>query len=222
MQDGKGKQDYLKASAAAEGSLELALLQIKEKWYGYYDTLTGSDILGTENKDPRISYSFEGRVQTHTGNIAAYETEMIPLFTINAAWNMANIGDDLNLSIPSDASWNLVSNNWGISWIGGFNKNTETGQKKLVSVGGNIDFSFLDSVSIWSFLNSSSGSYLLLYNASDIPQNYTLSSTSRYFTKPESTIISSAKIGKYTQNLATNINNTEFLGILKYSIYSWE
>ena len=63
MQDGKGKQDYLKASAAAEGSLELALLQ---------------------NKDPRISYSFEGRVQTHTGKIDAFETEMIPLFAIKA------------------------------------------------------------------------------------------------------------------------------------------
>ena len=41
-------------------------------------------MLGTENKDPRISYSFEGRVQTHTGKIDAFETEMIPLFAIKA------------------------------------------------------------------------------------------------------------------------------------------
>jgi hypothetical protein len=31
MQDGKGRQDYMKAYAGAEGALELALFQIKDK-----------------------------------------------------------------------------------------------------------------------------------------------------------------------------------------------
>lgn len=45
MQDGKGKQDYLKASAAAEGAMELALSHIKNTGYGYYNILTGATLL---------------------------------------------------------------------------------------------------------------------------------------------------------------------------------
>lgn len=72
-------------------------------------------MLGTENKDPRISYSFEGRVQTHSGKIDAFETEMIPLFWIDASAVMQNVGENMKLDASNDVAWNLVSNQGGIS-----------------------------------------------------------------------------------------------------------
>jgi len=48
----------------------------------------------------------------------------------------------------------------------------------------------------------------------------TSNNADEFLTKPKTNIISSWEIGSYKQNLETKMNNTEFLNILKYSIYS--
>jgi hypothetical protein len=218
MQDGRGRQDYMKAYAGAEWSLELALLLIKEEWYGYSNTVNDSDILKVWPKDPLIGYTFNGKVQSYTGTLEAYGTDIIPLFYID---------DDIisitqaNLNSWVTVSWNIVGEQGGISWIWSFDSNTPTWQKSLEEIWWNQDFTFSSDIKIQDFLTNNTGSYLVLYNTENLPTTYTFSS-SDFFTEPRSTIRSTARVWKYTQNLETMVDNTEFLGMLKYSIYSWE
>ena len=62
MKDGQGRQFYLKAYSAAESSLELALLEIKEHGYGYDDdSFVEKEMLGSGNLNPIMSYQFENK-----------------------------------------------------------------------------------------------------------------------------------------------------------------
>ncbi len=222
MQDGKGKQDYMKAYAGAEGSLELALLQIKQKWYGYYGSLSQEKILWNSTKDVALSYDFDGKVSSYSGALSAFGTDIIPLFWIDETSATFSLSQ-ANLSSSNELVWNIIGIQWGISGTGSFLPATAIGEKKFEEkISGNQDFSFINTTTIESFLGSNSGSYMVVYNPTDITQNYTLQWGGDSFTKPRTYIESSAKIGKYTQNLETLVDNTEFLGILKYSIYSWE
>lgn len=94
--------------------------------------------------------------------------------------------------------------------------------KIVTSDGG---FGFSDSESIESFLASDTRStnYLILFNpdaSTDIDYRLYTDSDSEFFTKPRTEIISSAQVGKYKQNFRTVVDNTEYLNVLKYSIFS--
>lgn len=220
MQDGKGKQDYLKAYAGAESALEIWLSHIKYSGYGYYDIQSDLPLLGTSNKDARVSYEFDGKVSNYTGTIPAYGTDIIPLFWIDSTGFFSSITFPTFGTVP-EVNWNIIGGSGGISGSGSFVANDLSGKKELVTVLWNQDFSFINTTRIQEFLSSNTGSYMIVYNPTNIAQNYTLESpTDSFFTKPRSNIYSSAKVGKYTQNLETFVDNTEFLGILKYSIYS--
>jgi len=71
-------------------------------------------------------------------------------------------------------------------------------------------------------LLASGTNYLTVYNptANEVLYDLSVSGTDEFFTQPKSIVESSAQVGKYTQNLNTTVDNSEFLGILKYSIYS--
>jgi hypothetical protein len=115
-------------------------------------------------------------------------------------------------------AWNIVTSKWDwLWWTWAIDNNTKWKWR-------NSDWSFLDYTQInWNgnFLDTHSWSYLIIVNLDEsYDLEYNLSSSGEFFTKPKSDIISSAKIMNYKQTLKTTLDNTEFLNILKYSLYS--
>jgi hypothetical protein len=68
------------------------------------------------------------------------------------------------------------------------------------------------------FLNNSEN-YLILFNSGNFDIEFTLNSSDN-FSKPKTQIISSAQVGEYRHNLQTDYDNTKFLNMLKYSVFS--
>lgn len=222
MQDGRGKQDYMKSYAAAEWGMELALLEIKEKGYGYAEPLLDSQILWNGRKDPMLSYSYDSKVVTHSWSLNGFKTDVIPLFWIDELWITHSV-NAISLSWSNEVVWNLIGKQSGASGKWWFWANTSVWEKSVSTISGNSDFIFDNTWDVASFLASNTGSYLTLYNPNSTSLSYSVNSTNptEFFSKPAATILSQAKVGKYTQNLKTFVDNTEFLWILKYSIYSW-
>ena len=91
LNDNRGRENYLKAFAAAEWSLEIALLQIKEKGYGYYGTgatSSGNIILVQDPanikpaRDPIISYDLDSKTNTYSDTLNSLWYAIVPLFII--------------------------------------------------------------------------------------------------------------------------------------------
>jgi len=221
MRDGKGRQDYLKSYHGAEWALELALLRIKEVWYWYDEdgAFSNSEILWNTIISPELWYEFDSAVFSFSGSLAPWESEIIPLFWIADDELVQSISDIIFKDLSWNLSWNLIWKTEWSSWLSSFNSSTP---KTIKTVEDTVDGSkkfVLDDQNIGEFLIVNPWSYLTIFNSSSYDSSFELSS-SRRFTKPIATISSSAKVGKYKQNLETSIDNTEFLGILKYSIYS--
>ncbi|MDD3646121.1 MAG: hypothetical protein PHH06_01805 [Candidatus Gracilibacteria bacterium] len=231
LKDTRGESNYLKAYAAAEGAGELALLKIKEKGYAYVDKIDDSinnrSIVLAENpldtgefnkvKDTYLSYDFDYTVNNFSGDIPPAGYDIIPLFALYDSGEQKV--NDVNLSILTGDStklaWNIIGESRGIAGVGNFNGET-IGEGRLSN--GNYF-----SQKVTEFLRASSGNYLILFNI-DSSNNisYTLDSvnSSEYFTKPRTHILTSAQILSYRQNLKIGLDNTEFLNILRYSLYS--
>ena len=225
MQDGRGRQNYMKAYAGAEWAMELWLLKIKQHGYGYYGVLSDSDILGGGRKDSSLNYDFEGRVQSFSSSLDAYGVDIIPLFWIDDS-DLRHDVNTLHFVWSTDIAWNILGQAGGISWKWNIQNSTPVWIKKFdrVSWAGTGTLSYDDiSQTVGSFLWAEN--YLIIQNTSWASQNYDISIPTpwpnEYFTLPKSDIYSTAKLWKYTQNLRTTVDNTEFLWILKYSIYSW-
>lgn len=228
LKDNRWETDYIKAYAAAEWAQELALLKIKEKWYWYYEkveakksdsnaVILASDINNfNKAKDVLISYDLWSKTKTFSWTLKTAWDELFPLFVIKADWTLDEI-DKLNLKIifwtSSNLWWTITSSDWNwIWWRWEFDFNTIWKWRDK-----NANFV---NESIWDFLTDNSWSYLMLFSID--PNNeikYELTSN-KYFTKPRIDIISSAEIWGYKQNLKTTLDNTKFLNILKYSIFS--
>ena len=234
LKDNKSMWNYIKAYAWAESSQELALLQIKENGYAYYDKVdhdindSRSIVLAdnsldksffNKNIDTLISYDIWSRSQDYNWTLSTLWYDIIPLFYINDSWEQKVT--DISLSFISwnlsDLSWNIVWKTWGISWTW----ITNIWHKKIYS---SVDKKFTYSTeSINSFISWSDINYLVLlnwWNANEIKYNLKSNNMIEYFTTPKSYIISSAEVWKYKQNLSTYLDNTEFLNMIKYSIYS--
>lgn len=217
MQDGKGRQDYMKAYAGAEWALELALFHMKQKGYGYDDdSFQKSEILGAGNKLPKLTYEFESMVHSYSWSIGAYGTDIIPLFWVNNLWvqSWMTSASHIDLDTESDMIWNIITQNGGVSGTWSFIQSTLVWEKTLNAW--NLEYN--GSLTVWTIFSWED--YILLYNPTWWKLRYELDS-SNGFTLPRATISSSASIWKYTQNLETLVDNTKFLWILKYSIFSW-
>jgi hypothetical protein len=225
MRINKAMWDYLKAYIWAESAQELALLDIKKKWYWYIWEVKANKTFESKllnnypefnaNRDVLISYYNDGKVSFYSWILPPLSYDIIPLFYIDDIWEKKTNDITMNIKswIPWDLSWNIVWNKEGISWVWWSLNNWI--RKSLTSDG----FSYNNTISIWNFLKNSSTNYLVLFNSWKTSIEYDLNSE-EFFTKPRLDIYSTWEVWEYKQNLKTNVDNTEFLGILKYSIYS--
>jgi len=233
MNDNHNRADYLKAYYGAESWIEWALLDIKDNTYGYIDTIelnkddNRSRILAkfpfdkwafNGKRDVLVSYDIDTRTQNYSGSLNPWEHLMLPLYYKDKAWWYDT--KDISLSINSynqgDIIWNIVGENFGLSWSGGFGIDTEAYYK---TYSWTLVFS---TINIEDFLNISKKNYLILLNTNPDEQiQYTIKSNlDNFFTKPLGNIYASAMVGETRQNIRLSLDNTAFLSILKYSIFS--
>lgn len=229
MNDNRGMGNAIKAFAGAEAWQELALLQIKKNGYWYYDKVVvwdlDSELLhnGTNsNKNVDIMYDIASKVNRYEGTIEAWKYNIIPLFyrDSNRSTEYKVVSIDLNIAINGrdNVTWNIISKTSGISWVW---NNINWHSKTVDPSSWNLIYS-TQTIDSFLTLGSNENNYLVLFNSNAFETTYILEATNswEFFTKPDTDIISSAKIGGYKQNLKTNLDNTEFLNILKYSIFS--
>lgn len=213
MIDNRWRQEYLKASAAAEGALELALLDIKKNWYGYDAVENDILYLWDDRKNARMQYNFKSRVQEHEWQLWSFETVLIPLYWINMNGLQAISWTSIELNASEDLIWNIIGSWLGISGEGSFTEHTQS-QRESIDGTSTIE-------RIWNFLDTNPGSYLQIYNNSSLESQYLLKvEGDDFFTLPKAEIFARWSIGKYQQSLRAELNNTEFLHILRYSIFS--
>lgn len=233
LNDNRWRDNYLKAFYWAEAAWEYAMLKIKENWYGYYDKLNlsktdnKSTILSLETiynwwNDPLISYDINSKVSIYAWDLPALSYDVIPLFytddTVSHSWII-----DIELSINSwdsnTLSWNIISSTWWLAWIWWFTSENIWIYKNLNELWNFI----VEDKSIWSFLDETKNNfnYLVLFNSSESTViNYTLDWKTWFFSKPRTDITVSWKIGDYKQNLSIKYDNTDYLWMLKYAIFS--
>lgn len=251
MKSNKVLWDYIKAYAWAESAQELALLDIKKKWYWYntlvtpikkdwkYEpkaTILSTDPINSSNynsvKDVLISYYSDWKTNNYEWSINKLWYDIIPLFYL-ADWTkwqkdlIENKITSINLRIDEwvsdDLSWNIIWTDAWISWIWGFSESTSWSMKYLSWNNSDINRQFIYwNKTIEEFLNSSNTNYLVLFNSWNSTIKYTMKWSNWYFTKPRLDITSSWEVWDFKQNIKTRVDNTEFLSILKYSIYSWD
>ncbi len=231
MKSNRAMWDYMKAYAWAESAQELALLDIKKYWYWYVwdvdNSINPKSVILSENNldyskynrvnDVLISYSNDWKVNSYEWLLSPLWYDIIPLFYIDKTGE--HKVNDITLNVTawnvSDLSWNIV---WKLNWIS-WKWLWLTWVKKTLT----WNWFTYEEQDIWNFLTSSSTNYLVLFNSgksNDLSYWLNSSNPLEYFTKPSLNIVSTWELSNYKQNLNTNVNNTEFLNILKYSIYS--
>ena len=231
LKDNRAMWDNYKAYAWAESASELALLQIKKNWYAYYDkvdhNVNNRSIILSENplniwaynwnKDVMISYNIWSKVNDYSWTLEPLEYDIVPLFYINDSWEqkISNLIFSIDSWIDSNLAWNIIWNSGWLAWTwsntGGFKKNMD------------VDGFKLSNETINNFISSSDSNYFVLFNSWDswdIKYNIKSTDPAKFFSKPKTSIVSSAQVWNYKQNLNVDLNNTEFLNILKYSIFS--
>lgn len=229
--DNNAMWNYIKAYAWSESAQELALLIIKQNWYAYYDKidhninersiLLAKDPLNYSkfnlNKDVYLSYDIWSKTNNYDWKLEPLEYNIIPLFYVNELWEkkVTDIEFLVNLWNINNLSWNLIGKNNGISW-----KWPILNWVKKTLIWSELHYVIEE---INSFISNSNTNYLVLFNTWNtwiIEYSLKSNNSDQYFSKPKTSIISSAEIGNYKQNLITDLDNTEFLNILKYSIFS--
>ena len=244
MYDNRGMWNYLKAFAWAESAQELALLKIKEKWYWIYDKIDESinerSVILSDNPQNKDNFnrsrevfiSYDLDTETVLNDWSSWYDwllkplwyDIIPLFyeDKNDIYHILSIRefivDSSFLWDSNDLIWNIVSENSWISWVSSV---SWLWAKKIINTNNELEY---DTQDINDYLSSTSSekSYLILFN-SDSTDGHDLLykiTSDHFFSKPKTQIISSWQIWKYKQNLVTDLDNTEYLNILKYSIYS--
>lgn len=226
--DNKGWYNYLKTYYATLWAWEYVMTKIKENWYGYYEKIgfdkdnVISNILNYENdKNPLISYDVNSKVSLYDWELNPLSYDIFPLFYTekSSSWVvldmvLSSIEWDIN-----ELAWNIITKDWWLSWEWWFNSSKEWFLKKLDSV---WDF-VIESKTIWTFLdeNRNNFNYLVLFNSSDASTiKYKLDWKWWFFTKPRTEIAVSSKLWSYKQNISIKYDNTDYLGMLKYSIYN--
>lgn len=233
LNDNRWRYNYLKAFYAAEWAWELAMLNIKEYWYWYYKKVDlassnwESNMLSLDwnfkgARDPLISYDLNSKVKIYTWNLPALSYDVIPLFfnEKSNSWRLLDFDLSVSLGNPSNIAWNIISASW---WLAGTWLLNSFSIWTLKNLNASSDFEINTNENMQNFLNNNlwSFSYLVLFNSSDtVPIEYTLDWKGHYFSKPRTEISVTGKMLNYKQNFNIKYDNTDYLWILKYSIYS--
>ncbi len=226
--DTKAMEYYLKSFAWAEWAIEIALLKAKKYNYSYSDKLEKwqpiSKVLfrGTDlyhfNKDVFISYNLDATSnEVINKKLQAGKFDIIPLFYYNQNGEEKKVTNIELFWQVQDVVWNIIWEDSWISWIGNVRNNTP-GNYKIISWT-NVSY---EKKLVWDFLKSSEKNYLILHNttATDIDYNLRAPNPWELITKEASSIIWTGEIWGYKQNLRVIINSSEYLNLLKYSIFS--
>lgn len=234
LNDNRWAWSYLNAFAGAEWAQELALLSIKQQWYEYYDKIdhdvNDRSVLLSKNptdksnfkkqKEVYVSYDLGTKTNTYSWEIEALWYDIIPLFYLDSLkWKSIHI--KLTSLDSTNLVWNIVWKNSWISWVWNIDDLTTGTKKEVTNTSWAVTQKVINQLVV-DFLNSSGENYLILFNSNPSAKlNYELNSRSwEFFIKPKTEIISSGQVWVYKQNLRTKVDNTEFLNILKYSIFS--
>ena len=227
--DNKWSENSLKAYAWAEWAMELGLLWIKENGYGFDESLETGDSASesltftwTFNPltDPKILYDMDVKISEYYASwslsLWTWSTVLIPLFWLDSTntWSATQVTLS-NLNYPDDTLWNIIGDWQWMSWSWSFVQwDTQVYRKN--------DGVYSSAESIQTFLWANTSSYLMLFNKSATHElEYKLSVLPwEFFSKPVWNITSTVTVWKYKQNISTSIDNTEFLNMLKYSLYS--
>lgn len=237
LQDNKGRANYIKAYYGAQWGIEWALLKIKNVGYGVVDEVSPNvnsrSIVLSQNpktpslfksaRDVMVSFTIDTKTESFTGTLESGQHEIIPLYYITASGSQIDV-DSLSLSAPANAdalSWNIIGSQFWLAWAGNFTKDTQGDYKFIETLTGESQFKFAKKT-VQEFLADSDNNYLIIFNAHPTdPVQYTVSSQGgKYFTKPVWDIYASGYVWPYKQNIKVSLDNTAYLSILKYSIFS--
>lgn len=232
LNDNRWRYNYLKSYYWSKWAWELVLLTLKEKWYGYDENIEFdkndyiSNILNFSwwNSNPLISYSVNSKVSSYTGEIDSLWYDIIPLFYMdrNSSGQTLNLSLTVNSWSANELAWNILSSDSWLSWTWEFDSQTQWFIKQLDYSQAGYDF-LIDEKAIQTFLseNSDKYNYLILFNWDSQNQiSYHIDSQNEFFTKPRTDIFVSWKMWWYKQNFSINYDNTQYLGLLKYSIFN--
>jgi hypothetical protein len=140
--------------------------------------------------------------------------------------------EDGTLNWPEESIvWNIIWTDWWISGKWEFVWWTPANLKTLNETPDHVSGSeynqgfVLVETTVEEFLiewRDTGDHYLTLYNVGDRLMEYELSTwDNESFTKPVTTVYSSAKIGDMKQNIELEIDNSKYFDVLKYSIYDY-
>ncbi len=226
--DTKAMEHYLKSFAWAEGAIEIALLKAKKYNYSYSEVLEKPSSLSKTLfrkgelynfwKDVFISYELDATGnEIIDKNILSSKFDIIPLFYHDQNGSVKKV-TEIQLSSTSPLVWNIVGDISWISWVGNFSNTTQWNYKTL----GNEGVLYAQK-KIRDFLDISQNkqNYLILHNATTQNVSYTLKSLkhSEFLTKDVSKIIGTWEVWGYKQNLKVDVNSSEYLNLLKYSLF---
>ena len=223
--DTRWMENYLKAFAWAEWSVELALLKSKESNYSINDEINFGDekskILATDRSDffpitdVEITYELDSLSNEIQDTLKSWWFHIIPLSWYDDSW-FNEVSNVFITWLNNEVVWNILWADWGISWVWDFT-NTTPWNYRIISW---LEVEF-QTEQIWTFLSSSNNNYLILHNTSSWDVNYIIQAWPlEYLTKTKAEIIWSGKIWDYKQNLRVEINSWEYLNLLKYSLFS--
>lgn len=229
--DTKAMEYYLKSFAGAEWSIELALLKAKKYNYSYSEKLSretplskvlfrGNGELYNFNKDVFISYDLDATdLEIKEKKLPSGKFDIIPLFYFDIHGNNKKVHQLKLEGVNQEVVWNIIWETGGISWLGNFTNATEWNHKTIS--GNEVSYS---KKKVGDFLVSSSNNYLILHNTSGNDGGYNLSSLipGEFLTKETSYVVGTGEVWWYKQNLRVKIDNSQYLNLLKYSIFSNE
>ena len=251
LHDTRDMSHFMKSRTASESWWEIAMLKLKENgfWYhadGIYDTnnISWESIILAEfpldtsqfnpNRDVFLGYEIDSKSQNYSWKIQPWDFQIIPLFYTGDIGSVGNTKEpkfEIITWTADDLVWNIIWTVWGVSWIWAFDGTTSVNLKEL----SDDTFSTWDwwsnkwftltNTTVTDFLNEwqlLDKNYLTIYNVGDSLIAYNVTTwDGESFTKPITTVYSSAKIGDIKQNIELEIDNSKYFDVLKYAIYDY-
>lgn len=247
LKDTKNMDYYLKSRWASEAGEELALLRLKEEKF-WYDGFQEYDpqkpewqsIMLSANpsdkekflptKDVFFGYDIDSKAEEYSWVLKWWwDFQVIPLFYIEEWWKGDTKKPRLSIQLwnPNNFIWNIIWEEWWISGKWAFNFQSSAKLKELEGkkcIGTQCTKGFtLTTIDVWDFLKKSWSNYLTFLNLWTNDIKYTLETDDgESFTKPITTVYSSAKIWEIKQNIKLEIDNSQYFDVLKYSIYDYQ